>query len=94
MILSSLRRVCAAGADGASAAVWIPLVSRLITRGLEGAQAAQDEAGEDEAGEDEAARSEAERRGEQLRQELFTFVTGDLQSRCASCLQGSVSALD
>ncbi|GJN89003.1 hypothetical protein Rhopal_001974-T1 [Rhodotorula paludigena] len=76
MILSSLRRVCAAGADGASAAVWIPLVSRLITRGLEGAQAAQEEAGEDE-----AARSEAERRGEQLRQELFTFVTGDLQSR-------------
>lgn len=88
MILSSLRRVCAAGADGASAAVWIPLVSRLITRGLEGAQAAQEEAGEDE-----AARSEAERRGEQLRQELFTFVTGDLQSRCASCPQDSLRRL-
>ncbi|BGO96476.1 hypothetical protein NBRC10513v2_003408 [Rhodotorula toruloides] len=68
MILSSLKRVCAAGADGASSALWVPLVSRLITRGLEGSDEGE-------------PTEEAVRRGEALREVLFNFIKGDLQTR-------------
>lgn len=69
MILSSLKRVCAAGAGGASSALWVPLVSRLITRGLEGSDEGE-------------PTEEAARRGEALREVLFSFIKGDLQTRC------------
>ncbi|BGP47764.1 hypothetical protein JCM10450v2_003629 [Rhodotorula kratochvilovae] len=65
-VLGALRRVCEAGPDGASEKVWIPLVSRLITRGLEVAAAE---------GDDAAARAE------EWREVLFKFVAGDLQGR-------------
>ncbi|BGO91177.1 hypothetical protein NBRC10512_005729 [Rhodotorula toruloides] len=68
MILSSLKRVCAAGAGGASSALWVPLVSRLITRGLEGSDEGE-------------PTEEAARRGEALREVLFSFIKGDLQTR-------------
>jgi symplekin len=78
MILSSLKRVCTAGPDGASSALWIPLVSRLITRGLEGA-------------EDGEPSEDAVRRGEALREVLFNFIKGDLQTRCA-CQASSIAS--
>ncbi|GAA6055098.1 hypothetical protein JCM3770_001798 [Rhodotorula araucariae] len=65
-VVGALRRVCEAGPDGASEKVWVPLVSRLITRGLEVA-AADDEG--------------AAPRAEEWREVLFRFVTGDLQRR-------------
>ncbi|GAA5867661.1 hypothetical protein JCM1840_006647 [Sporobolomyces johnsonii] len=72
MIFSTLKRICAAGTSGVSSAVWIPLVSRLITRGLESAL---------EEGEGEEVDEEAMMRGERLRQVLFAYVTADLQPR-------------
>ncbi|ORY92427.1 Symplekin tight junction protein C terminal-domain-containing protein [Leucosporidium creatinivorum] len=68
MIQSAMRRICAAGTDGASPAVWVPLVARLITRGL------QPEGEEDD---DEEART----RRDSLRQIVFDFIIADLQSR-------------
>ncbi|GAA5855379.1 hypothetical protein JCM8547_009056 [Rhodosporidiobolus lusitaniae] len=72
MIVSSLRRVCAAGLEGANSAVWVPLVSRLITRGLEVLSEEEEprEGGMGRLG-----------RADNLREVLFAFVTGDLQSR-------------
>lgn len=67
MIQSALRRICAAGTDGASPAVWVPLVARLITRGLQP--------------EDEDDDEEARSRRDSLRQIVFDFVIADLQSR-------------
>ncbi|CEQ40286.1 SPOSA6832_01874, partial [Sporobolomyces salmonicolor] len=72
MIFSTLKRICAAGTSGVSSAVWIPLVSRLITRGLESAL---------EEGEGEEVDEEAITRGERLRQVLFAYVTADLPPR-------------
>ena len=74
-VLSALKRVCAAGPDGASDKVWVPLVSRLITRGLEV------EMGEGEGGVSEAEREKAARRGDEMREVVFRFVAGDLQGR-------------
>ncbi|GAA5942275.1 hypothetical protein JCM10213_004118 [Rhodosporidiobolus nylandii] len=72
MIVSSLKRVCAAGPDGANSAVWVPLVSRMITRGLEVLEEEEEEAGKSD---------EVRERAEQLRTVVFDFVTEDLQSR-------------
>lgn len=68
MIQSAMRRICAAGTDGASSAVWVPLVARLITRGLQPEDGEQDD-------EDSSARRES------FRQIMFDFVIADLQSR-------------
>lgn len=67
LVLSTLKRVCAAGADGANAALWAPLLSRLISRGLEDPDTSADQ------------RREA---SENLRQHLLSFVTANLQARC------------
>ncbi|GAA5853597.1 hypothetical protein JCM9279_005069 [Rhodotorula babjevae] len=75
-VLSALRRVCAAGPDGASDKVWVPLVSRLITRGLE---VEAEEGGAGEAS--EAERERARRKGDEMREVVFRFVAGDLQGR-------------
>lgn len=68
LVLSALKRVCAAGADGANAALWAPLLSRLISRGLEDPDAPAEN--RDETSED-------------LRRHLFSFITANLQTRCA-----------
>ncbi|GAA5909818.1 hypothetical protein JCM6882_002685 [Rhodosporidiobolus microsporus] len=81
MILGSLRRICAAGPEGANAAVWVPLVSRLITRGLEVVDEDEEDAGEGEAGEKKPAKGKGKERAEPLREVLFKFITADLQSR-------------
>lgn len=73
MIQSAMRRICAAGTDGASSAIWVPLVVRLITRGL------QPEEGE----EDDEITSD---RRESLRQIMFDFVIADLRSRSVCSL--------
>ncbi|GAA6041092.1 hypothetical protein JCM8097_004714 [Rhodosporidiobolus ruineniae] len=72
LILGSVRRICEAGLEGANAAVWVPLLSRLITRGLEVP---------DQAVEGDEAGKEARERAEKLKEVLFKFVTGDLQGR-------------
>ncbi|GAA5903829.1 hypothetical protein JCM8208_006591 [Rhodotorula glutinis] len=72
-VLSALKRVCAAGPDGASDKVWVPLVSRLITRGLEVEM--------DEGEGSEAEREKARRRGDEMREVVYRFVAGDLQGR-------------
>lgn len=69
LIESAVRRIFAAGSDGAATAVWVPLVSRLITRGLR--PESNDES------------SVAGERREALRQVMFDFVVEDMQSRCA-----------
>lgn len=66
LVLSALKRVCAAGADGANAALWAPLLSRLISRGLEDPDAPAEK--RDETCED-------------LRRHLFSFITANLQTR-------------
>ncbi|GAA5964456.1 hypothetical protein JCM8115_006320 [Rhodotorula mucilaginosa] len=66
LVLSALKRVCAAGADGANAALWAPLLSRLISRGLEDPDAPAEK--RDETSED-------------LRRHLFSFITANLQTR-------------
>lgn len=66
VIMSTLKRVCAAGADGANSAIWAPLLSRLISRGLVHPEST----------------SEHDRESaEQLRQVLFNFIAGNLQTR-------------
>lgn len=67
MIQSAMRRICAAGTDGASPAVWVPLVARLITRGLQ----------PDDKDDDEEGRT----RRDSLRQIVFDFIIADLHSR-------------
>ncbi|KAL8280944.1 hypothetical protein RQP46_006623 [Phenoliferia psychrophenolica] len=67
LIESAVRRICAAGTEGAAPAVWVPLVSRLITRGL------RPEFGEDD--------EEASERREILRKVIYEFVVEDMQSR-------------
>lgn len=69
MMESAMRRLCAAGMEGASPVIWSPLVVRLITRGLCDVPANGEE--------DELA----EGRREALRQIIFDFVIADLQSR-------------
>ncbi|KAK4701540.1 symplekin, partial [Phenoliferia sp. Uapishka_3] len=66
MIESAVRRICSAGMEGAAPAVWVPLVSRLITRGL-------GEGGGEGDGE-EGVR-------EKLRAVMFEFVVGDIGAR-------------
>ncbi|KPV75221.1 uncharacterized protein RHOBADRAFT_53229 [Rhodotorula graminis WP1] len=79
VVLSALKRVCAAGPDGASDKVWVPLVSRLITRGLE---VEADEGERRRAGEGgEVERERARRKGDEMREVVFRFVAGDLQGR-------------
>lgn len=72
MIQSAMRRICAAGTDGASPAVWVPLVARLVTRGLQ-----SEGEGEGEGEGEEVANT----RREALRQIIFEFIVADLQSR-------------
>lgn len=67
MIESAIRRICTAGTEGSAPAVWVPLVSRLITRGLR-----------PEIGEGEGVGSE---RREALRKVMFEFVVEDMQTR-------------
>lgn len=69
MMESAMRRLCAAGMEGASTVIWTPLVARLITRGMRNDY--------DMAEDDEIA----ETRREALRQIVFDFVIADLQSR-------------
>ncbi|GAA5940115.1 RNA-processing protein PTA1 [Sporobolomyces koalae] len=77
LIYSTLRRICSAGNDGGvNDQIWLPLVSRLITRGLESGVMLG--SGEEESDE---ARQERRKRGERLREVLFGYVTRDLQSR-------------
>ncbi|GAA5990965.1 hypothetical protein JCM10908_000101 [Rhodotorula pacifica] len=66
LVLSALKRVCAAGADGANAALWAPLLSRLISRGLEDPGTTPEQGDETIEG---------------LRRQLLTFVTANLQTR-------------
>lgn len=73
MIVASLKRVCAAGLEGADSTVWVPLVSRLITRGLE------------VLADEESSSSGTAGRAEPLREVLFAFVTSDLQARYVGC---------
>lgn len=73
MIESALRRICIAGSDGTAPTIWAPLVSRLITRGLNS---------DEEEGGDELALD----RQESLRRIMFDFVVADLQSRFAFSL--------
>ena len=72
MMESAMRRLCAAGMEGASPLIWSPLVVRLITRGL-----CNTTEGEEE-------NELAEGRREALRQIVFDFVIADLQSRFVS----------
>lgn len=67
MIQSALKRICAAGAEGSAPGVWVPLVARLVTRGLRSDPEEDDEAGEE--------------RREALRQILFDFVVTDIGHR-------------
>lgn len=69
MIESALRRICIAGSDGTAPTIWAPLVSRLITRGLNSDEEDGDETAVD--------------RRESLRGIMFDFVVADLQSRSA-----------
>ncbi|GAA5879509.1 hypothetical protein JCM3774_002703 [Rhodotorula dairenensis] len=66
LVVSALKRVCAAGAEGANAALWAPLLSRLISRGLEDPDVPADQRRET---------------SENLRQHLLSFVTANLQAR-------------
>lgn len=50
MVLAAVRRICDAGADGNAPAIWVPLVVRLITRGL-ASFAASASSGDDDADE-------------------------------------------
>ncbi|GAA5904392.1 RNA-processing protein PTA1 [Sporobolomyces salmoneus] len=78
LVYSTLRRICSAGSDGGvNERIWIPLVSRLITRGLESGAMLMD--GEGEVSEEE--KDERRKRGEKLREVLFNYVTRDLQAR-------------
>lgn len=70
MIQSAIRRICAAGTEGAASSIWVPLVARLITRGLT--------IESDELADELDADNE---RGEALRSVMFDFVVADLQSR-------------
>lgn len=81
MMESAMRRLCAAGMEGASPVIWSPLVVRLITRGLCDVPANGEE--------DELA----EGRREALRQIIFDFVIADLQSRSVSSLDPALSIL-
>ena len=74
LIESAVRRIFAAGSDGAAPAVWVPLVSRLITRGLRPESDDED--------------SVAGERREALRQVMFDFVVEDMQSRSVVVLVG------
>ncbi|GAA5993793.1 hypothetical protein JCM5350_007671 [Sporobolomyces pararoseus] len=77
LIYSTLKRICSAGSDGGvNERIWIPLVSRLITRGLESGVILLGDQNESEQ-EQEARR----KRGERLREILFSYVTRDLQAR-------------
>lgn len=69
IIMSALKRVCEAGPDGANSAVWAPLLSRLISRGLTPVE--------------DATERDVES-AERLRQVLFTFICGHLESRCGA----------
>ncbi|GAA5843863.1 hypothetical protein JCM5353_007394 [Sporobolomyces roseus] len=76
LIYSTLKRICTAGNDGGvNEQIWIPLVSRLITRGLESGVAGAND------GECEEEKTERRVRGEKLREVLFGYVTRDLQAR-------------
>ncbi|GAA6021094.1 hypothetical protein JCM10207_003361 [Rhodosporidiobolus poonsookiae] len=78
MVLSCLQRICEAGTFGAQNAVWVSLVSRLITRGLEAAGDGKDGS----PGENLGPTGEApDSREEKLRGLLFNFITEDLQGR-------------
>jgi symplekin len=70
MIQSAMRRIFAAGTDGAAPSIWVPLVARLITRGLKPVKGENEE--EDELGDE---------RREGLRRIMFEFVVADLHSR-------------
>lgn len=77
LIYSTLKRICSAGSDGGvNERIWIPLVSRLITRGLESGVILLGDQNESEQ-EQEVRR----KRGERLREILFSYVTRDLQAR-------------
>ncbi|GAA6019541.1 hypothetical protein JCM11491_001331 [Sporobolomyces phaffii] len=77
LIYSTLKRICSAGGDGGvNERIWVPLVSRLITRGLEsGAMLRSEEEDPD------VAQNERRARGTKLREVLFSYVTRDLQGR-------------
>jgi symplekin len=78
LIYSTLKRICSAGSDGGvNERIWIPLVSRLITRGLESGVML----GGVTEGESEEETAERRKRGERLREVLFSYVTKDLQAR-------------
>ncbi|GAA5991312.1 hypothetical protein JCM11641_002820 [Rhodosporidiobolus odoratus] len=68
MLLSTVRRVCTAGMEGARNEVWVPIISRLITRGL------------DRRGQAEGAANIADQ-VERLREVVWKFVVEDLQGR-------------
>lgn len=67
MVQLALKRICAAGAEGTAPGVWVPLVARLVTRGLRPDPNEDDEAGG--------------QRREALRQILFDFVVIDIGNR-------------
>ncbi|KAM0748127.1 hypothetical protein T439DRAFT_74720 [Meredithblackwellia eburnea MCA 4105] len=73
LIESAIKRICTAGTEGAAPAVWVPLVSRLITRGF------RPEMDEGEGASDDL-REKSERR-EGLRRIMFDFVVEDMQNR-------------
>lgn len=75
MMQSAMRRIFAAGADGASSSVWVPLAVRLITRGLQLPQ------GDEDGTEHGESLTEARGRQEALREVIYDFVVEDVGSR-------------
>lgn len=80
MIQAALRRICTAGAEGTAPGVWVPLVARLVTRGLRADPDAEEEA---EAG---------EKRREGLRKILYEFVVADIGNRSVTCARSPARA--
>lgn len=68
MLESTVRRLCSAGVDANAPSIWIPLVIRLITRGLREEEVVVLVEGEED-------------QRESLRQILFNFIVADFQHR-------------
>lgn len=68
MLESTVRRLCSAGVDPNAPGIWIPLVIRLITRGLKQEEVILLGEGEED-------------QRESLRQILFNFIVADFQHR-------------
>ncbi|KAK4048377.1 hypothetical protein OIO90_005847 [Microbotryomycetes sp. JL221] len=76
LVKNALKRICEAGTEGSAPAIWVPLVVRLATRGLESQKLQVDDDIESHQDDEELSN-----RREELRKVIFDFVTADVRNR-------------